>query len=127
MITNFEGTGNAITITCNITNSQGMQITTQWLLEDFGNSAPGMLVSIANVPAGLFEIGGDPFPGVPGTYENRLTVLNLTHMLDEVVVHCGTGGDPRQGSITLRIYRKSLVSKVVQCLTYLYRVSNLTR
>ena len=108
VITNFEGTENAVTITCNITNSQGIQVTTQWNLENFGNSASGVLVSIGDPPIAPFEIDGDPFPGVSGTYENRLTVLNLTRTLDEVIVHCGTGTDPRQGSITLRIYRKSL-------------------
>ena len=83
VVTNFKGTGNAITITCNITSRIGVQITTQWFLENFGNSAPGMLVSIANAPAGLFEIDGDPRPDFPGErYDNRLTVLNLTSALD---------------------------------------------
>ena len=129
VITNFEGTVNAVTITCNIINSMGVQITTQWTLESYGNSPPGVLVPIGDPPTRLFEIDGDLIPGFSGTYENRLTVLNLTSALDEVIVHCGSGADPRQGSITLRIYRKSWTAFSKGCLVtnLFYRTSDLTK
>ena len=106
-----------------------MQITTQWSLENFGNSPPGMLVAVGNPPIAPVEIDGDSRPGFFGTYENRLTVLNLTSALDEVIVHCGSGADPRQGSITLRIYRKSLTAFCEDNLVtnLFYRTSDLTR
>ena len=94
VITGFEGTENAttLTITCNITSSGGTQITTQWNLENFGNSAPGVLVSIVNVPE-LLKVSGDPRPD-SGTYENHLIVLNLTRAFDKVIVFCGSGANP---------------------------------
>ena len=107
VIPDFVGTENATTITCNITNNQGTQITTQWNLENFGNKSPGVLTSIVNVPK-LFKVSGDPRPD-SGTYENQLTVLNLTRALDKVIVHCGSGANSTQASITLRIYSKSIV------------------
>ena len=106
VIANFEGTVNNTIITCNVTNSRRTQITTQWNLENFGNAAPGVLVSIVNAPK-LFEVGGDPRPD-SGTYENQLTVLNLTRELDEVIVYCGLGAYPRQANFLLRLYSKSL-------------------
>ena len=104
VIADFERTENATTITCNITD--GTQITTQWNLENFENRPPGVLVSIVNLPQ-LFKISGDPRPD-SGTYENQLTVLNLTRELDEVIVYCGTGANPREANFLLRIYSKSL-------------------
>ena len=96
MLADFEGTLNAATIQCNVTNTQGTQITTQWRLQNFtGNS---MDTSIINAPAGLF--------GFSGFYENSLTVLNLTGELDKVTVFCGTGLEPIGANFTLRIYRK---------------------
>ena len=106
----FEGIGNAITITCNITNSMGVQITTQWNLENYGNRAPGVLVDIASVPNGLFQINGDPIPGFSEIYyDNRLTGLNLTSVLDKVIVHCGSGIQSNQAHFTFRIYRMIVV------------------
>ena len=105
LIADFEGTLNATTITCNVTNSQGTQITTQWSLENFRGSAG--LQTINNAAPELFEITGDPIPGTMFTFENRLTVSNLVRDLDNVTVFCGTGVTPQQANFVLRIYRKS--------------------
>ena len=60
LIANFEGTENATTITCNVTNSQGAQISTQWTLTNFRGSTG--LQSVNNAAPELFEITGDPWP-----------------------------------------------------------------
>ena len=96
MLADFEGTLNAATIQCNVTSTQGTQITTQWQLRNFRGNP--MDTSIINAPAGLFAFSG--------FYENRLTVLNLTDELDKVIVFCGTGLKPEGANFTLRIYRK---------------------
>ena len=77
---------------------------TQWNLENFRGLGLG---PTSNAPE-LFEIGGDPHPDYPdATYLNRLTVLNMTSELDDVILYCGTGAQPRQANFTLKIYRKS--------------------
>ena len=105
LIADFEGTLNAVTITCNVTTSQGTQITTQWTLANFRGSAG--LQTINNAAPELFEITGDPIPShMQFTFENRLTVLNLVRDLDRVTILCGTGSMPQQANFVLRIYRK---------------------
>ena len=109
MITNFEGTLNAATINCNISN-EGRQISTQWNLRNYGPGDSSSLVAVSNAAgaAKLIDIGGDPIPGFEGvTYNNQLTVLNLTSELDKVIVFCGTGQQQTLANFTLRIYRKS--------------------
>ena len=102
VIANFEGTKNATTITCNVTNSLGDQITTQWTLTNFRGSTG--LQTINNAAPELFETTGDPIPGTMFTYDNRLTVVNLVRDLDRVTIFCGTGAMPQQGDFVLRIY-----------------------
>ena len=104
LIADFEGTLNAVTITCNVTNSQGAQITTQWNLENFRGSAG--LQTVNNIAPELFEITGDPIPGTMFTFENRLIVSNLVRDLDHVTIFCGSGAMPQQANFVLRIYRK---------------------
>ena len=103
MIANFEGTLNAATINCSVTNSQGVRITTQWTLGNFRGS--DALITINNAAPELFSFSGDPIPGFDYTYENSLTVTNLTSVLDGVVVYCGTGIQAQQANFSLRIYR----------------------
>ena len=98
VLADFEGTLNAATIQCNISGTQGTQITTQWELQNFRGNP--MDVSIINAPAGLF--------GFSGFYDNRLTILNLTSELDKVTVFCGTGWEPKGANFTLRIYSKCI-------------------
>ena len=104
VIVNFEGTLNAATLNCSVTSSQGIRISTQWTLVHFRGSAAS--VTINNAAPELFSFSGDPVPGFNYTYENSLTVLNLTSDLDGVTVYCGTGAQPRQANFTLKIYRK---------------------
>ena len=106
VVANFEGSLNAITINCSVTSSQGARITTQWTLENFRGSTA--LVTPNNAAPELFSFGGDPVPGFNFTYENTLTVTNLTSDLDGVIVYCGTGVQPQQANFTLKIYRKFL-------------------
>ena len=107
MIANFEGTQNATTITCNVTNPEGAQVSTQWNLGNFRGATN--LVGISNAAPELFEIDGDPIPGFSATYSNRITISNLTSVLDKVLVFCGTGQWPRAANFTLRIYCKSVL------------------
>ena len=104
VIANFEGTENAITITCNVTISQGIQVTTFWTLVNFRGIAG--LQTINNAASELFEITGDPIPDTMFTFSNRLTILNLVRDLDRVTVVCGTGAMPQQADFILRIYRE---------------------
>ena len=107
VIANFEGTQNATTITCNITNPEGAQVSTQWNLGNFRGGTN--LVGVGNADPGLFEVDGDPIPGFSATYSNRLTVSNLGSVLDKVIVFCGSGQRPMAANFTLRIYRKSVL------------------
>lgn len=88
-------------------------MSTQWNLRNYGPGESSSLVTVNNV-AGvgeLLDIGGDPIPGLENvTYNNQLTVLNLTSELDEVIVFCGTGQQQALANFTLRIYRKSRTS-----------------
>ena len=107
VLANFEGTPNATTINCSITNSQGAQVTTEWTLTNFrGDDA---LFTPNNITAPeLFSFNGDPIPGFKFklTYQNSLTVTNLTSDLDGMIIYCGTGMQSRQANFTLRIYHK---------------------
>ena len=44
-----------------------------------------------------------------GLYLNELRVTNWTSEVDRVIVFCGTGGDPTQTNVTLRIYRRDII------------------
>ena len=107
VIADFEGTQNASTLSCNITNEQGLQIITQWTIRNFEGQG-SRLQSIAIAPE-FFSVSGDPtsFPSL--TYRNHLVVLNLTTKLDTVMVYCGGSDRLQQANFTLRIYRKYLI------------------
>ena len=103
LIVNFEGTlENAVTITCNITNGVN-QIGTQWSIENFRNSPNLISLPSNNIPE--IAIDGDLRPS-GSTFRNRLTISALTSQLDGVIIHCGTGEQPRQANYPVRIYRK---------------------
>ena len=104
VIANFEGTVNASILTCNVTNEQGLQISTQWTLRNFGGHG-SQLQSIISAPE-FFSVSGDPTSIPTITYQNRLVVLSLTNELDAVMVYCGAGEQLQQANFTLRIYRK---------------------
>ena len=106
-IVDFEGTlENAVTITCNITNG-GIQIGTTWSLENFRNNRDLQTLSDEFVQTILgLSIGGDLRPSGTSTFRNRLTISVLSSELDGVIIHCGTGEQPRQASFPVRVYRK---------------------
>ena len=107
IIANFEGTLNARTVTCNVTNDQGQQISTAWSL--WNVTANASRLQLITTPSELFSISGDPIVSHPQiTYRNRLTILRLTSELDKVLVFCGNGERPRQANFTLRIYRNEI-------------------
>ena len=105
MIANFEGTVNASTLTCNVTNEQGLQISTVWTLQNFGGHGFDQFLTATSAPE-FFLVSGDPtiFPSI--TYQNRLVVLSLTTELDAVMIYCGAGEQLQQANFTLRVYRK---------------------
>ena len=112
VIANFEGTLNAATLRCNISSNQGTQIGTQWNIENFGGNPA--LQGVSNAAPDLFEIGGDLRPGsTTDTFFNQITILNITRDLDNVIIYCGTGVQPRQANFTIRIYRKF---NLIECL-----------
>ena len=111
VIANFEGTENVTTITCNATNSQGIQISTQWTLTNFRGSTG--LQTINNATPELFEITGDPIVGTMFTYNNCLTIVNLVRDLDHVIIFCGTGVMLQQADFVLRIYRELKLIKLM--------------
>ena len=110
-IANFEGTLNAITLTCNVT-FQTTQISTTWSVGSFqGVEGPQVIDQNLGTEL-LFETGGDPDPNNPGlTYLNQFTILNLTTELDGVTIFCGTGGDLQQAQFLLRVYSKFVSHK----------------
>ena len=109
MIANFEGTVNATTLTCNITD-EGFQLSTQWTLGNFGEGGSD-LQSVTRAPV-LFSISGDVTSDPRITFQNRLTILNLTYELDGVVVYCGTSEELQQANFTLKVYRKSIIQLI---------------
>ena len=103
VVANFEGTLNATTLTCNITNA-GFQISTQWSIENFGGNPA--LQTVINAPD-FFDIDGDLVPSTTLSYHNRLTVLNFTSVLDNATLYCGSGAFLRQANFIFKIYSKS--------------------
>lgn len=109
VVANFEGTINAITVTCNVTDEFGNRAITSWSLGNF--RVPGIQGYSLGLAPELFLLGGDPIPGAPdASYDNYMTILNLTSELDLVVLYCGVGGE-LQANVTLRIYRKNHIIK----------------
>ena len=107
MIANLEGAENATTLTCNITDPEGAQITTQWNVGNFKGSGPNDLRQISEAPE-LFFVSGDLIPNTNFLFDNQLTILSWTTELDEVIVYCGSGQVPQQANFFLRVYRKFL-------------------
>ena len=105
MIADFEGTVNATTLTCNVTNSEGSQTTTSWFVRNFRGFSNLQGITDSFVPE-LFSVDGDPRTGLSITFRNRLTITNLTSELDEVTVYCGTGQNREQANFVLRVYSK---------------------
>ena len=105
-IAGFEGAVNVTTITCNILNNDGNWASTQWSTVNF-RGVSGSRVIDDNLAPELFLFSGDPVPSVPTiTYRNILTLLSLSPDLDRVTIFCGTGINPNQANVTIRIYRK---------------------
>ena len=97
VIANFEGTLNAATLTCNVTN-EGFQIVTFWTVANFrGVTGTRPVNSLTNQD--LFLVGG-------GSFFNQLTVTNWTSEVDRVTVFCGIGSDLEQANVVLRLYSK---------------------
>ena len=121
---NFEGTDNTI-ITCNITNG-GIQIGTQWSVENFGGDPVLQPVASDDV----FDISGDLRPGsTTDTFLNQITVLIFTSELDNAILYCGTGVERRQANFTIRLYRKVFILNIINesWLFCLLRASKLAR
>ena len=113
-ISNFEGTVNATTLTCNITNDQtGNQEITSWLIGNFRGVLEVRNI-LADLAPDLFLFSGDPVPSNPNYhFINQLTILRWTSELDEVMLYCGGAGAAaryRQANFTLRVYRKQLLT-----------------
>ena len=109
LIANLEGAENATILTCNITNPEGDQISTQWNVGNFRGSGPNDLRHVIDDPE-LFFVSGDPIPNSTFLFDNRLTILSWTTELDEVIVYCGNGQMPQQANFILRVYRESLTN-----------------
>ena len=97
VVANFEGTINATTLICNVTRGED-QIDTFWSFANFrGVDGRQSLLTLGS-SQNLFLAGG--------LFLNELTITNWTSEVDQVIAFCGTGGDPTQANMTLRIYRK---------------------
>ena len=106
MIANLEGAENATTLTCNITDPEGAQITTQWNVGNFKGSGPNDLRQISEAPE-LFFVSGNPIPDTTFLFDNQLTIFNCTTELDGMIVYCGRGYMRQQANFILRVYCKS--------------------
>ena len=108
VIVDFEGTANLTTLVCNVTdmNCHSDRCITVWSIANYRGTSDARALLLTTAPE-LFEFGGDPIPTSPQfTYLNRLTILQLTSELDEVILYCGTGADSEQANFMFRIYRK---------------------
>ena len=97
MIANFEGAINATTLICNVTRGEN-QIDTFWRIANFCGVAGRRSLLTLMSSQNIFV--------AEGLFLNELMVTNWTSEVDRVIVFCGTGGDPTQTNVTLRIYRK---------------------
>lgn len=103
MITNFEGTINATTLTCDVA-SEGIQVRTQWRVANLRGSGAGLQLITKDFVPELFMISGEPGPTF--TFGNQLIISNLTSELDGVTVYCGTNAEPQKANFVVRLYRK---------------------
>ena len=97
VIASFEGTVNATTLICNVTRNES-QIDTFWSIGNFRGVAARR--SLRNLMSSQNIFLAEQF------FLNELRVTNWTSEVDRVIVFCGTGGEPEQTNVTLRIYRK---------------------
>ena len=98
VVANFEGTINATTLICNVTRGE-VQIDTFWSFANFrGVAGRQSLLSLSMSTQNLFL--------AEGLFLNEVTITNWTSEVDQVIAFCGTGGDPTQANVTLRIYSK---------------------
>lgn len=111
VIGDFEGAINATTLTCNVTDSLGNQAITSWSVGNFRDvRLQGYNLNLAPE---LFFLGGDPIPSVPSaSYDNKMTILNLTSELDWVVLYCALQ-DKVLANFTLRIYRELNLTLII--------------
>lgn len=107
VIVDFKGSINATTITCDVVNTTGNQINTEWSVTNFRELSNFRMLSDITAPE-IFLLSGDPIPGtVPNqTYRNRLTVLVLSNDLDQVTIFCGSSAFPTLAHVSFRVYRK---------------------
>ena len=97
---NFEGSLNATTLTCNITN-EGVQIPTFWSVANFQGVAGRQPLGTLRDQNLLLILRRESF-------FHQVIVTNWTSEVDGVIVLCGTGTEPTQANLTLRLYRKFL-------------------
>ena len=83
---------------------------------NFGGDESDALFTLNNVAPELFSFSGDPIPGFNLTYQNSLTITNMTSDLDGVIIYCGTGKQSQQANFTLRIYGKLNDNNGCECL-----------
>ena len=102
---NFEGAINATTLTCNVFNDQGDQISTTWSVTNFEGVNTIRSLTLQDT---LFLVGGDLIPMTTITFLNRITIVNWTSALDGVTLYCGIGSDLDQASVLLKLYSESL-------------------
>jgi hypothetical protein len=98
VVANFEGAVNATTLICNVTRGEN-QIDTFWRIGNFrGVTGLQSLLNFINSSQNIFL--------AQGLFLNELIITNWTSEVDRVIVFCGTGAEPKQANVTLRIYRK---------------------
>ena len=102
---NFEGAINATTLTCNVFNDQGGQISNTWSVANFEGVTSIRPLTLQDT---LFSLGGDLIPNTTLTFLNQITIVNWTSALDGVTLHCGIGTDLDQASVLLKLYSESL-------------------
>ena len=96
VIANFEGAINT-TLICDVTLEGVGPIDTSWSVANIRGIGPRrLLIDISD--QNLFFTGGSLF--------NELTISNWTSEVDQVIVFCGSGFQPTQANVTLRLYRK---------------------
>lgn len=97
VLADIEGAVNFTTLSCTIFSEDNMMRTVMWSVMFKGDTDPQALTD-----SKIFLIHGDLQEGV--SFQNKLTVLNLTPELDGVIVCCGTEEEPKLANFTLRIY-----------------------
>ena len=113
MVANFEGGVNDTTLMCNVTNDMlNIQIPSTWSVRYFGGVSSVRPVGLVDPQWKVFSISGDPIPGFNVTFDNRITILNWTAMVDGVDLFCGTGSNLDLVGVTLRIYSKCFIKEI---------------